>query len=85
MAKVWMGSVWVDRERSSSRKQFGEGNSGKDQGGPQEGAAAKMLVQDEERGQACEDRFESQEDGGVGGGKMLLGPALDGKRCGGRQ
>jgi hypothetical protein len=38
-----------------------------------------MFVQDEERGQACEDGFEGEEDGGVGGGEMLLGPALDGE------
>ena len=80
-----MRSVWVDGERSSGRKQFGEGDSGKDQGGPQEGAAAQMLVQYEERGEAGEDWFEGQEDRSVGGGKMLLGPALDGKGGSGRQ
>lgn len=43
-----MRSVWVDGERSSGGKQFGEGDSGKDQGGSQQCAAAQMLVQDEE-------------------------------------
>ena len=42
-----------------------------------------MFMQDEEGGQACEDGFQSQEDGGVGGGEMLLGPALDGEGGGG--
>src|ERR1700729_1362694 len=45
-----------------------------------------MLVQNEERGQAGEDRFQGEKDGGVGGGGVLLGPALDGKGgCGGEE
>ncbi len=36
-------------------------------------------MQEEERSQAGKDRFEGEEDGGVGGGEMLLGPALDGE------
>ena len=40
-------------------------------------------MQDEERGQASEDWFEGEEDGGVGGWEMLLGPALDGEGGGG--
>jgi hypothetical protein len=42
-----------------------------------------MLMQNEEGGQAGEDGFEGEENGGVGGGEMLLGPALDGEGCGG--
>ena len=38
-----------------------------------------MLVEDEEGGKAGEDGLQSQQDSGVGGGKMLLGPALDGE------
>jgi len=41
-----------------------------------------MFMQDEERRQACEDGLKGQEDGGVGGREMLLGPALDGEGCG---
>ena len=42
-----------------------------------------MLMQYEVRGEAGEHWFEGEEDGGVGGGKVLLGPALDGEGCGG--
>ncbi len=38
-----------------------------------------MLVQNEERGQTREDGFESKEYRSVGGGKMLLRPALNGE------
>jgi hypothetical protein len=41
-----------------------------------------MFLQDEVGGQAGEYRFESEEDGGVGGGKVLLRPALDGESGG---
>ncbi len=43
-----------------------------------------MLVEDEEGGEAGEDGLQSQQDGGVGWGKVLLGPALDGegRSCG---
>jgi len=44
-----------------------------------------MLVQDEKGGQAGEDWFECEKDGGVGRGKMLLSPALDGEGGGGSQ
>jgi hypothetical protein len=40
-------------------------------------------MQDEVGGQAGEDGFEGEEDGGVGGRKVLLGPALDGESSGG--
>ncbi len=36
-------------------------------------------MQNEERGKTGEDWFEGEEDRGVSGRKMLLGPALDGK------
>jgi hypothetical protein len=42
-----------------------------------------MLVQCEVRGYAGEHWFESEENGGVGGWKVLLRPALDGEGCGG--
>ena len=42
-----------------------------------------MLVQCEVRGQAGEHGFESEKNGGVGGWKVLLRPALDGEGCGG--
>ena len=42
-----------------------------------------MFVQNEERGQTSEDWFEGEEDGGVGGGEVSLGPALDGEGGGG--
>jgi len=42
-----------------------------------------MLVQYEVGGQAGEDGFEGEEDGGVGGWEVLLGPALDGEGGGG--
>jgi len=42
-----------------------------------------MLMQDEVGCQAGEHWFEGEEDGGVGGGKVLLGPALDGEGGGG--
>src|SRR6266567_7771921 len=42
-----------------------------------------MLVEDEEGGETGEDGLEGQQDGGVGWGKMLLGPALDGEGSGG--
>ena len=73
----------MDGERSGCRKQFGASNSREDEGSSEEGATAKMLVQDEVGSQACEDRFEGEEDRGVGGGEVLLGPALDGEGCGG--
>jgi hypothetical protein len=45
-----------------------------------------MLVQDEVGGQAGEHWFEGEEDGGVGRGEVLLGPALYGERgCGGEE
>jgi hypothetical protein len=72
----------VDGEWSGCRKQFGEGNAGEDKGCSYEGTAAKMLVQDEEGGQAGEDWFEGEEDRGVGRGKVLLRPALDGEGSG---
>ena len=70
-------------ERDGCGKQFGEGDSEEDEHCAQERAAAKMLVQYEVRGQAGEHGFEGKEDGGVGGWKVLLGPALDGERSGG--
>ena len=42
-----------------------------------------MFMQDEVGGQAGEHWFEGEEDGGVGGWKVLLRPALDSKRGGG--
>ena len=42
-----------------------------------------MFMQNEERSQTSEDWFKGEEDGGVGGGEMLLGPALDGEGGGG--
>ena len=57
--------------------------AGEDQSGPQKGAWAKVLVQNQEGGQAGEDWFEGEEDGGVGGGEVLLGPALNGEGGGG--
>ena len=42
-----------------------------------------MLVEEEERGEPGEDGFEGEDEGGVGGGEMLLGPALDGEGGGG--
>ena len=80
--KSCLSSVWVDGERGGRRKKFGKGDSSEDEGSTQEGTAAKMLVQNEEGGQAGEYRFESEEDRSVGGGNMLLGPALDGKGSG---
>ena len=50
---------------------------------PRERARAEALVQEEEGGQPGEDWFEGEEDGGVGGGEVLLGPALDGESGGG--
>ena len=86
-AKYWqkssVSSVRVGGEWNGCRKQFGEGDSREDEGRSQERAAAKMFVQDEVGSQTCEDRFEGEKDGGVGGRKMLLGPALDGEGGGG--
>jgi hypothetical protein len=75
-AKVFAISIWVDGEWRGCGKQFDEGDSRKDKGCSDEGTAAKMLVQNEEGGQAGKDWFECEEDGGVGRGKVLLGPAL---------
>jgi hypothetical protein len=72
----------VGGDWSGCGKQFGAGDSKEDEDCTEEGAAAKMLVQDEVGGQAGEHRFESEEDGGVGGWKVLLGPALDGESGG---
>jgi hypothetical protein len=42
-----------------------------------------MLVQYDIGGQAGEHGFKGEENGGVGGRKVPLGPALDGERGGG--
>jgi len=41
-------------------------------------------MQNQERRDASEDWFQAEEDSGVGGGEILLGPALDGesRSCG---
>ena len=44
-----------------------------------------MLVQEEQGGEGSEDGLECEEEGGVGGREMLLGPALDGEGGGGGQ
>jgi hypothetical protein len=73
----------VGGEWSGCGKQFSDGDSKEDEHCPQEGAAPKMFMQDEVGGQAGEYRFEGEENGGVGGWKVLLGPALDGESGGG--
>jgi hypothetical protein len=71
-AKVFVSLVWMDGEWGDRRKQFYERDSGEDKGCSYEGTAAKMLVQNEEGGQAGEDWFEGEEDRGVGRGEVLL-------------
>jgi hypothetical protein len=72
----------VDGERGCGGEEFDGRDAGEDEGGSAEGASAQTLMQDEERGEAGEDRFEGDENRSVGGGEMLLGPALNGE-CGG--
>ena len=60
-------------------EKFGAGDSGEDEGGSGEGAGAEVLVEEEQGGEPGEDGFECEEQCGVDGRKMLLGPALDGE------
>jgi hypothetical protein len=76
---------WVGGEWSCGGKEFSEGDSHEDENCSEERTAAKMLVQHEVGSNASEDGFEGEEDGGVGGGEVLLGPALDGESGSGRQ
>jgi hypothetical protein len=82
-AKVFVASIGMDGDRGCGGKQFDRGDSGEDEGCSQEGTRAQMFVKDKERGQAGKDRFEGQEDGGMSGWEVLLGPTLDGEGGGG--
>ena len=70
-------------EWSCCGKQFDECNTGQDEHCAQEGTPAEMLVQNEVGGQAGEHGFKGEENGGVGGREVALGPALDGERSSG--
>ena len=75
----------MQREWGCCGEQFDASDAGEDEGGTQEGAGSKMLMQDKKGGQAGEDGFESEQDSGVGWREMLLRPALDGEGGGGSQ
>jgi hypothetical protein len=63
----------------SGAEEFGAGDSGEDEGGSGEGAGPEAFVEEEQGGEPSEDGFEGEEKRGVDGGKMLLGPALNGE------
>jgi len=65
-----------------SWKELGEEDAGEDERGSCERAMAETLVEEDEGDEPGEDGFEGEEERGVGGRKMLLGPALNGEGSG---
>ena len=63
--------------------EFGYGDSGEDEGGSERARGPRCSWRKRREVRAGEDGFESQEERGVGGREMLLGPALDGEGGGG--
>lgn len=64
------------------RNEFGNGDADEDEDGSGGGAEAEPFAHDKEGRDPCKNRFESQQERGVGGGQDRLSPALDGECCG---
>ena len=59
--------------------EFGGEDSEENEGGSAKSAFAEMLVEEDKGGEPGEDGFEGEDECGVGGWEVLLGPALDGE------
>lgn len=64
-------------------QELNDEDSGEDEGGTEQGAAAQDVVEDEERGEPAEDGFEGEDEDGVSGRKNLLGKTLNREGSGG--
>jgi len=62
---------------------FGERNAGQDEQGSGGAAAAETLAEDEERGDPGKNGLEGEDESGMGGGQVALGPGLHGEGYGG--
>ena len=64
-------------------RQFGDEDAGEDKGGSGRGSGLETFAEKEKRDKPGEDGLEGEQERGVGGRKMLLGPALNGEGGGG--
>jgi hypothetical protein len=68
-------------QRLRCGEQFGEQDAGEDQRCSGERAMTEAFVKEEEGDEPGEYGLEGEQESGMSGRKMLLGPALDGEGC----